>query len=229
MKRRDFIILMGGAAALPVAARAQRSQKPVVGYLSSASEAADVRIVAELKKGLAELGFIDGNNVSFLFQWGGGDYSRLKKLATDLITDKADVLVTSGLPATLAAKNVTSTVPIVFRFAIDPVAHGLVQSFDRPGGNLTGVTMLFDPLTPKKLQLLQELVGKAAIGFLVNPKNPNVASHLEHAATAVKALGLQLATVNASTAEEIEPAFASARRQSVAAVLLGDDPLFFAR
>jgi len=229
MRRRDFITLVGGVAALPVVARAQRSQPPVVGYLSSASEASDAGIVREVKKGLAELGFVEGSNVSLLFRWSEGDYSRLEQVAADLVGRKADVLVTSGLPATLAAKKATLTVPVVFRFAVDPVVHGLVQSFDRPGGNLTGVTMLFDPLTPKKLQLLQELVGKAAIGFLVNPKNPNVASHLEHAGTAVKALGLQLATVNASSPEEIEPAFASARQQSVAAVLLGDDPLFFTR
>ena len=197
LRRRDFLVLAGGMAAWPVAARAQRPQKPVVGYLSSASETADTRIVAELKKGLAELGFVDGNNVAFLFRWSEGDYSGLEKLAASLVADKADVLVTSGLPATLAAKNITSTVPIVFRFAIDPVVHGFVQSFDRPGGNLTGATMLFDPLTPKKLQLLQELIGKAAIGFLVNPKNPNVTSHLEHADTAVKALGLKLATIEA--------------------------------
>jgi putative ABC transport system substrate-binding protein len=110
------------------------------------------------------------------------------------------------------------------------VAYGLVQSFDRPGGNLTGATMLFDPLTPKKLQLLHELVGNAAaIGFLVNPKNQNVGTHLEHAATAMKALGLKLVTVNASRVEEIEPAFVMAKRQSTASVLPGDDPLFFTR
>jgi len=229
MKRRDFIILMGGAAAWPVAARAQRSSMAVVGYLSSSSEAADTKVFGEVKKGLAEQGFVEGNNVSFLSHWSEGDYSRLEALAADLITRKANVLVTSGLPATLAAKHVTTTVPIVFRFAVDPVAHGLVQSFDRPGGNLTGATTLFDPLTPKKLQLLQELVGKGSIGFMVNPKNPNVSSHLAHADTAVKALGLHLTTVKASSPEEIEPAFASARRQSAAAMLLGDDPLFFAR
>jgi putative tryptophan/tyrosine transport system substrate-binding protein len=229
MKRRDFIGLVAGFAAGPSQAWAQRPAMAVIGYLSSASEASDARIVGELKKGLAEFGFVEGNNVVFLSQWSEGDYSRLEELASSLIARKADVLVTSGLPATLAAKKATSTIPIVFRFAIDPVVHGIVQSFDRPGGNLTGATMLFDPLTPKKLQLLHELVGGTTIGFLVNPSNPNVGSHLDHAATAVKALGLKLATVNASRADEIEPAFASAKRQSAAAVLLGDDPLFFTR
>ena len=229
MRRRDFIGLAGGLAAWPLPAWAQRPTMPLIGYLSSASESADVRVVRELKKGLAELGFVEGNNVAVIGQWSDGDFSKLDQLANELVARKVDVIVSSGFPATLAAQKATSTIPIVFRFAVAPVAYGLVQSFDRPGGNLTGATMLFDPLTPKKLQLLHELVGDAAIGFLVNPKNQNVGTHLEHAATAVKALGLKLVTVNASRLEEIEPAFAMAKRQSAAAVLLGDDPLFFAR
>jgi putative tryptophan/tyrosine transport system substrate-binding protein len=229
MKRREFIGLVAALAASPSLAWAQRPARAVIGYLSSASEASDTRIIGELKKGLAELGFVEGSNVVFISQWSEGDYSRLEEFASGLIARKADVLVASGLPATLAAQKATSTIPIVFRFAIDPVAHGVVQSFDRPGGNLTGATMLFDPLTPKKLQLLHELVGGVTIGFLVNPSNQNVASHLDHAATAAKALGLKLATVKASRPDEIELAFAAAKQQSVAAVLLGDDPLFFTR
>jgi putative tryptophan/tyrosine transport system substrate-binding protein len=130
------------------------------------------------------------------------------------------------LPAALAAKAATSVIPIVFRLAIDPVAFGLAQSFDRPGGNLTGVTMLFDPLTPKKLQLLHGLVPDGSIGLLVNPRNPNAESHKEHAATAIRTLGQQLTVLTAGSGDELESAFATGRQKGVGALLVGDDPLF---
>ncbi len=151
---------------------------------------------------------------------------RLPKLASDLVATKVDVIAASGLPAALAAKAASSTLPIVFKLAVDPTAFGLAQSFDRPGGNLTGVTMLFDPLTSKKLQLLHELVSDLSIGLLINPRNQNATSHKEHAETAAQSLGLRLTVLTAGSSDEIERAFALGRQKGIGALLVGDDPLF---
>jgi len=227
MKRRDFIQLLSATAvAWPASAGAQQARTPVIGYLSSKSEAAEVGILAGIRKGLGGHGFAEGRNVVFEYRFSAGDYDRLPKLAAGLVSQNVDVLVASGLPATLVAKAATAKIPVVFRLAIDPVAFKLAQSFDRPGGNLTGVTMLFDPLTPKKLQLLHELVGDHAIGLLVNPKNPNVASHKEHAEAAAKALGVRLTVLSASSGSEFGPAFEHAHHSKLGAVLVGDDPLY---
>jgi putative ABC transport system substrate-binding protein len=199
---------------------------PTVGYLSSKDERAEAGIIAGIRKGLAGQDLFEGQNVAFAYRWSAGDYSRLPDLAAGLISDKVSVIATSGLPATLAAKVATSTTPIVFRLAIDPTGFGLAQSFDRPGGNLTGVTMLFDPLTPKKLQLLHELVPNASIGLVVNPNNPNATSHRDHAEQAARSLGLRLAVLTAGTPDEIDPAFAVARQKDIGAILVGDDPMF---
>lgn len=227
MRRRDFLGAVGGVAVWPLAAPAQQSATPLIGYLSSKGPAAEAVIVAAMKKGLEERGFVDGRNVSITYRWSEGEYDQLPRLAADLIEKKVDVIVASGLPATLAAKAANSPIPIVFRLAIDPVAFGLVESFDRPGGKLTGVTMLFDPLTPKKLQLLHELVpNSTSIGLLVNPKNPNAVSHREHAETAVKKLGLRLTVLMAASGRELDQAFADGRQKNIGALLVGDDPLF---
>jgi putative tryptophan/tyrosine transport system substrate-binding protein len=183
--------------------------------------------VAAIRKGLAERHFVDGQNVKLTYRWSNGDYSRLPQLAAELVGEKVNVIAASGLPAALAAREATSVIPIVFRLAIDPVAFHLVQSFDRPGGNITGVTMLFDPLTPKKLQLLHELVPNAGmIGLLINPKNQNAESHKEYAERATAALGLPFAVLQVARAGEIEAAFATAREKRIGAILVGDDPSF---
>jgi ABC-type uncharacterized transport system substrate-binding protein len=227
VKRREFITFLGGAVvAWPFTARGQNLAIATIGYLSSKDEKSEAGIIAGVRKGLAEQGLVEGQNVSFAYRWSGGDYSRLPELAADLVARKVDVIAASGLPAALAAKAATSTIPIVFRLAIDPIAFGLAQSFDRPGGNLTGVTMLFDPLTPKKLQLLHELVSSLSVGLLVNPRNPNATSHQEHAETAAQALGLRLTELTAGSPDEIEPAFAMGREKGIGALLVGDDPLF---
>lgn len=227
MRRREFIQLLSGAAvAWPAPASAQKAALPTIGYLSSKGEAAEAGILAGVRKGLGEQGFVEGQNVAIEYRWSGGEYERLPKLAADLAHRKVDLIATSGLPATLAAKAATSTIPIVFRLAVDPVAFKLAQRFDRPGGNLTGVTMMFDPLTPKKLQLLHELVSDLSIGLLVNPKNQNASSHKEHADAAAKALGLRLTILTAASGAEIGPAFEQARRGGLRAILVGDDPLF---
>jgi putative ABC transport system substrate-binding protein len=227
VRRRDFLTLIGGGVvARPISMRAQNSQMPTVGYLSSKDERAEAGIIAGIRKGLAGQDLFEGKNVAFDYRFSAGDYSRLPDLAADLISTKVAVIATSGLPATLVAKAATSAIPVVFRLAIDPTRFGLAQSFDRPGGNLTGVTMLFDPLTPKKLQLLHELVPDAAIGLMVNPNNQNAASHRDHAERAAKSLGLRLAVLTAGTPDEIDPAFATAQQRGIRAVLVGDDPMF---
>ena len=226
--RRDFLPLIGAlVAGWPRASRAQQPAIPIMGYLSSKGEAAEAGILTAVRKGLAENGFVEGRTVSIDYRWSEGDYDRLPAFATDLVARKVNVIMASGVPATLAAKAATSTIPIVFRLAIDPVAFGLAQSFNRPGGNLTGVTMLFDPLTPKKLQLLHELVPTAAtIGFLINPKNQNAQSHQERAVAAARTLGLRISVLTASSAGEFDSAFAAGRQQHVGGVLVGDDPFF---
>ena len=226
MMRREFMAGLGAATAWPLAARAQNAPVATIGYLSSKDENSEAGIIAGVRKGLAEQGLVEGRNVAIAYRWSAGDYRRLPALAADLVASKVDAIAASGLPAALAAKAASSTIPIVFRLAIDPVAFGLAQSFDRPGGNLTGVTMLFDPLTPKKLQLLHELVSDVSIGLLVNPGNPNAKSHREHAETAAQALGLRLALFTAGSPGEIEPAFAMGRQKGVGALLVGDDPMF---
>ena len=227
MRRRELIALLGGAAAAwPLTARAQRQTVPLIGYLSSKSETAESGIVAGVKKGLAENGFVEGRNVNIAYRWSAGDYDRLASMAADLIARNVDVIAASGLPAALAAKAATSVIPVVFRLAIDPVAFALTQSFDHPTGNFTGVTMMFDPLTSKKLELLHELVPEVSFGFLVNPKNQNATSHKTHAEAAIQPLGLHLIVLTASSADEIERAFALGRQKAINAMLVGDDPLF---
>jgi putative ABC transport system substrate-binding protein len=227
MRRRGFVSFLGGAAtAWPLAARGQ-STPPVIGYLSSKGPGAEVGIVAAARQGLAQNGFVEGRTLAIEFRWSDGDYGRLAGLAAELVGRKVDLLMTSGLPATLAARSATATIPIVFRLAIDPVAFGLAQTLGRPGGNLTGVTMLFDPLTPKKLQLLHELVpGSRSVGFLLNAHNQNAGSHREHAEQAARSLGLQLTEVSAGTVPELDAAFAAMRKAGAATVLVGDDPFF---
>jgi putative tryptophan/tyrosine transport system substrate-binding protein len=225
--RRDFLTLIGsGVVVRTMSARAQNAAIPTVGYLSSKDERAEAGIIAGIRKGLAGQDLFEGQNITLAYRFSAGDYSRLPKFATDLVSDKVAVIATSGLPATLAAKAATSTIPVVFRLAIDPTGFGLAQSFDRPGGNLTGVTMLFDPLTPKKLQLLHELVPDASIGLVVNPNNPNATSHKDHAERAARSLGLQLTVLTAGTPDEIDPAFGAAKQKGIRAVLVGDDPMF---
>jgi putative ABC transport system substrate-binding protein len=227
MRRRGFVSLLGSAATVwPFVARGQ-SAPPVIGYLSSKGPGAEIGIVAAARQGLAQNGFVEGRNLAIEFRWSDGDYGRLAGLAAELVGRKVDVLMTSGLPATLAAKSATATIPIVFRLAIDPVAFGLAQTLGRPGGNLTGVTMLFDPLTPKKLQLLHELVpGSRSVGFLINASNQNAASHRDHAEQAARSLGLQLTEVSAGTVPEFDAAFASVRKAGARTMLVGDDPFF---
>jgi putative tryptophan/tyrosine transport system substrate-binding protein len=231
MRRRDFIALIGGAAAAwPVAARAQQSAMPVIGYLGSSSfERSAGRSLLNFKRGLAETGYIEDRNVTVEYRWADDQYERLPALAAELVKRRVAVLVAAGSPAALPAKAATTVVPTVFMVGSDPVELGLVASLNRPGGNLTGVAYLNAEVAPKRLELLHQFVpASKSIALLVNPANPVVAAEAQakELEAAVRTLGLQLPLVKASNALEIEEAFSALVRDRVDALQIGVDPLF---
>src|SRR5262249_32267793 len=208
LKRRQFVTLLGGAAAWPLAARAQQQAMPVVGFLSSGPAAAPV--AGYFRRGLAESGYVDGRNVLIENRFADGQYDRLPAFAGDLVRRPVSVIVTSGSPAAPVAKAATTTIPIVFGFGGDPVKAGLVASLNRPGGNITGVSFLTSQLESKRLGLLHELVPRAtAIAVLVNPTNANAAGQSAEVREAARTLGLQLHIVNASGDGDFDSAFAA--------------------
>jgi putative ABC transport system substrate-binding protein len=233
MKRRDLIIALGGAVAWPLAARAQQKAMPVVGFLSTgnASPGPVAPLVAAFRQGLRETGYIEGQNVAIEYRWAEGHYDRLPALAADLVGRKVDVIVsTGGTPTALAAKNATSTIPIVFRAGADPVGDGLVASLARPGGNLTGVSMLIDELTRKRLELLSELVPQAkVIALLVNPKNPATENVMRDVQEAARVKGLQLPILKANSESEIDAAFATLVQLQAGALVVAADPFLSSR
>ena len=230
MKRREFIALLGGAAAWPLAARAQQPAMPVIGLLSARSLATDTPLIAVFRQGLNETGFVEGKNVAIDYRWTEGRYDRLAGLAADLVRRQVAVIVViGGDPAALAAKAATATIPIVFNSGTDPVKLGLVSSLNRPGGNLTGVSFLSSLLLAKQLELLRELVPAATtIGFLVNPNNPNTEVRTREMQETVRAVGRQLHVVRASTEGELEPALATVQQRADALVIAAD-PFFVGR
>jgi putative ABC transport system substrate-binding protein len=231
MRRRQFITLLGGAAAWPHAARAQQATMPVIGWLGSETrEAEDLRIIP-FRQGLKEAGYIEGQNVTIEYRVAAGQYDRLPALAADLVRRQVSVLATTGLPAALAAKSSTATIPIVLQIADDPVQLGLVASLGRPGGNITGVTSLHVELTAKLLQLLHELVPTATtVALLINPANSARAqSTTREAQAAARRLGLELQVLHASGEREIDTAFASLVQMRAGALAIIPDSLFFGR
>jgi putative ABC transport system substrate-binding protein len=227
MRRREFITLLGGAVAVPVAARGQQSSMPVVGFLSAVSEAATVKHQVQFRRGLRETGFVPGQNVAIEYRWAEGQYDRLPGMAADLVRRKVDVIVTQAPPAALAARTATTTIPIVFAVGIDPVAAGLVESFNRPDGNATGSTLISGPLGQKRLEILRELVPKAkVVAMVVNPFSPDAPPEIRDVQAAARANGLQLRLLNASTAAELDAAFAALEAQRPDALLVGGDPFF---
>jgi putative tryptophan/tyrosine transport system substrate-binding protein len=229
IRRREFITLLGGAAAWPVAARAQQVEMPVIGFLGVSSlQSMGGGTLLDFKRGLAETGYVDNRNVAIEYRWADDHYDRLPALAAELVQRRIAVLAAPGSPAALPAKAATNVVPVVFMIASDPVALGLVASLNRPGGNLTGVAYLNDEIAPKRLGLLHEILPTArSIGLLVNPANPEAAAaQVKELQGAADTLGMRLTVVNASSAIDLEEAFANFRRKRVEAIQLGVDALF---
>jgi putative ABC transport system substrate-binding protein len=230
MRRREFITLIGGAAvALPLAVRAQPSAMPVIGYLHFAKPEYTPN-AAEFLQGLAERGFVEGKTVALEYRWAEGQYDRLPALAAELVARKVDLIAAFGPPPARAAKNATSTIPIVFEVGNDAVEAGLVDSLARPGGNATGLSILFTQLTPKRFELLCELIPEArTIALLVNPKSPTAAPSIKGAEEAAAAKGVKLLILNASTENEIDAAFAAFATAKADGLIIAADPFFDTR
>jgi ABC-type uncharacterized transport system substrate-binding protein len=229
MRRREFIAALGSAAAWPMVARAQQPLMPVVGYLSSRSPTDSAHIVAAFHKGLNETSFVEKQNVLIESRFAEGNFDRLPALIAELVDRHVSVIVaTGGTVSVVKAKPlVPPTIPIVFAMGGDPVKLGIVASLNRPGGNITGVSFLVNQLAAKEVELLHELVPKAAvIGFLVNPKDPNAESDTKDAQAAANDLGLKLVVGKASTESEIDSAFTTFAHQQVAALFVDTEPFF---
>jgi putative tryptophan/tyrosine transport system substrate-binding protein len=232
MKRRQFISLLGGAAAWPVAASAQQGALPVVGFLSTRAPGDDPYVLAAVRQGLKEAGYVEGQNVAIEYRFAENQNDRLPALAADLVRRQVAVITAAPTPAALAAKAATTTIPIVFEIASDPVAVGLVASLNRPGGNLTGVSNLGVELLPKRLELLREAVPTATnIALLLNPTSPILAETIPRdLQAAARVLGLpQLHVLHASTERDFDTVFATLVQLRVGALVIGSDPFFTSR
>jgi putative ABC transport system substrate-binding protein len=232
MTRRNFIGLLGSAAvAWPLAARAQQAAMPVIGLLGSSSAQVSVKRLEAFRKGLADTGFVEGRNVALEFRWAGGREERMSELAADLIRQQVSVIAApASTSGALAAKAATTTIPIVFAAGGDPVQLGLVASMNRPGGNVTGISILNIELTAKRLGLLRELAPQASrFVTLVNPNSVMTNTIVEHIHASVPTLGLLVEIIYAGSDHEIDAAFASLSKNSGAALLVTVDPFFFNR
>ena len=231
MRRREFIALLGGAAAYPLAARAQQPAMPVVGFLTSLGRNDRPNLAEAFRRGLSEAGYVEGRNVAIEYRFAENQRDRLPALAADLVGRKVAVIAaTGGGNSTLAAKASTTTIPIVFVTGGDPVQEGYVASLNRPGGNITGVTFFANVLSAKALGLLHELVPNAAvIALVVNPNLPESARMRSDTQEAARTLGRQLLVLNAGTPSEIDTAFATLRQRRAGALLVGGDPFFSSR
>jgi ABC-type uncharacterized transport system substrate-binding protein len=232
MRRRAFITLIGGAAAIsilwPLAARAQQPTMPVVGYLGAQSPAAFASRVTAFRQGLGETGYVEGRNVAIEFRWAEGQHDRLPALAAELVARRVAVIVApGGPPAAIAAKSVTTTIPIVFEMGADPIAMGLVTSLNRPGGNLTGVSSLNVEVTPKRLEILHEAIPTATVvAVLLNPTSPTADSQLRNLQEAARALGLQLHVLHASSARDFDAVFATLLQLRASGLVVASDTFF---
>jgi putative tryptophan/tyrosine transport system substrate-binding protein len=231
MNRRDIITLLGGAAATwPLAARAQQQAMPVIGFLHFGSPDLFTFQATAFGQGLKETGYVEGQNVGIEYRWAEGRYDRLPSLASDLVSRKVDLIAAFGPPPATAAKNATSTIPIVFTVGSDPVWDGLVTSLARPSGNLTGISMLAVQLVPKRLELVSELILQAkSFALLVNPNNGYSERMIRDVEDTARAKGMPLRILKASTESEIDAAFAALGNPRIDALVIGDDPFFTAR
>ena len=229
MQRRAFIKLFGGAAVgWPLTAHAQQPAMALVGLLSAFQ--LDDRLISAVREGLKDAGYVEGRNVAIKYRSADGRFDRLPAMAVDLVSDPAAAIIALAPSAVVAAKNATTTIPIVLALGADPVDLGLVSSLNRPGGNVTGVTFFINSLGAKRFELLHQLIpGATVVGFLINPQNPTSAPQISDVQAAAHSLGIELRVLNASSEREIDAAFGSAIQQHVNAVVVGADSVFLSR
>jgi putative ABC transport system substrate-binding protein len=226
MRRRDFITLLGGVATWPVAGGAQQPAMPVIGYLGAGSLDGNAARLRAIRQSLGEAGFIEGRNVAIEFRWADYHLEDMPALAADLVHRQVNVIAVASVPAALAAKTATRTIPIVFSIGVDPVALGLVASLNRPGGNITGVANFGGELGAKRLELIHEVVpGANLIGVLLNPTNPSVDSQIRDMQAAAQALGVRLQIVHANAERDFDAAFAALLEARAGALVIGNDAL----
>jgi putative tryptophan/tyrosine transport system substrate-binding protein len=230
MRRREFITLLGGAAAWPLAARAQQPAMPTIGFLGSGSPGTYTPLVVGFRQGLKEAGYVEGLNAAIEFRWAEGQYDRFPELVAELVRNRVAVIATFGPGAALAAKAATTTIPIVFTGGFDAVQLGLVASLNRPGGNVTGVNFLANALEAKRLGILHDLVPQSTvIGTLLNPANASAEVQSRNMKEAASALGLQLRVATASTERDIDAAFANFVQQRLNALIVAADAFFLSQ
>jgi putative ABC transport system substrate-binding protein len=228
IRRREFIVTIGGAAAWPLVARAQQPAMPLIGYLGAESPAAFASRVAAFRQGLSETGYVEGRNVTIEFRWAEGQHNKLPALAAELVGRSVNVIVApGGAPAALAAKSATATIPIVFEMGADPVALKLVETLNRPGGNLTGVTSLNVEVTPKRLEILHEVVPAAAvIAVLINPTSPTTNAQLRNLQGVADTLGVRLHILHASTEQDFDVVFETLVQLRAGGLVVASDTFF---
>jgi putative tryptophan/tyrosine transport system substrate-binding protein len=229
MRRREFIAGVGATLAWPVVVRAQQRSVPVIGYLSSAREDGIEALTARFREGLGEQGYAEHRSIEILYRWAESEYNKLPALATDLVRRRVDLIVTTaGSSSALAAKSATATIPIVFEMGEDPVEAGLVANLNRPGGNITGATVLSGPLIGKRLELLHQMMpASTQIGLLANPTSPPSEAQIRQSEMTAHALGLHLVIQGASSPHEIEGGFTTLVARGIDALFVDNDPLFF--
>jgi putative tryptophan/tyrosine transport system substrate-binding protein len=228
IRRRKFLAMLGGAAAWPLAVRAQQPAMPMIGFLSSRSPGESAGVVAAFRQGLRETGFVEGRNLAIAFRWADGRYDRLPALAAELVDLRVALIFAAGGPPTaFAVKAATSTIPIVFSAVSDPVEIGLVPSLKQPGGNITGMAVFNATLAGKRIELTKELIPTATvIGYLLHPADQGSATESKGALAAARALGIELKVLNASSEDELETAFAAVAKLRADALIVAGEPFF---